>query len=291
MARQFVNTSATLAQQTALGVAAGPAVAPSVAAPPTVFTTPQSLFYQKVIVPAGKKYPFVVKGDYFYVEGLAYATIYSTPYTPKIKADTNGAIFPLTEAYREIKFPEIFNNIEVDNTDSIYDLILTVWIGFGKIRRDAKKDFTSSDFLTAPAGAYAANQVVGDLLIFPGATNPNTQSATLRKVTCTKANAVVLNADFTLWLWGSSTAWNDKTPFVFDTQWQYVAQIRLPAFVTGGAGSVSSVCDVADLNVALRGNARDPNGFIPGTLYGTLVANAAYVATGENIGLDLYLEN
>jgi hypothetical protein len=51
----------------------------------------------------------------------------------------------------------------------------------------------------------------------------------------------------------------------------FIGIIRFPAFVTGGAGSTGKICAVSGLGVQVFGQ-----GILNGTIYGCLVANAAY---------------
>lgn len=298
MAQKFITTSAQLATNTATGGVLGVSAASIAPAPSSVIvspTAPKSLLYQRVIVPAGQIYPFVVTGNYVYVEGLAFNSTAAdaVPWTPILRTNTNVAGVPLTQSYRSILFPEIFSNVQIDNTGATADLVLTVWIGFGEVRRDAVQNFWSYGAVTATVGAYAANQIVGGQFIFAGAVSPLSQWSMLTKVRFYKTTATVANSDMTLFLFSGSGTFADKTAFAYTpTTPVYLAAINLPAWKTGGAGSTAAYGEVSDLQVSLRGLPLDPNGNRDGTLYGILVANAAYVGTaGEQIGVTLFLQN
>ena len=104
-----------------------------------------------------------------------------------------------------------------------------------------------------------------------------------------KSSATIANANFRLWIIANNTL---STAPVENTPWPltvgdatYASFIDIPSFITGGAGSASSICTVDGLNVIVR------NGGFPAqtasiTVFFTCLA--AYVAAvGETISYDI----
>lgn len=259
---------------------------------------PQSFFYQTITIPTGARYPVQVKGNYVYVEGITYDTTQLANVTSGLTLRTDSGQTPvaIVEPYREIFFPQEFGFVELYNSTG-YTVFLTLFAGFGAARRDFGPRLINSNqsFSQTIGGAFAANDnLTGSAVVFVAATNPNTQRSRIKKASLVKSTTTVTGADFTLWLFTKTFTQAENAPFQFLptglSSWDYVAQIRFPQFVVGGAGT-SALCDVGDLDLAVYSAARDPNGYANGTLYGALVTNAAYTpAAAESYFLNLTLE-
>lgn len=258
---------------------------------------PQSLAFQQIVIPAGAIYPLVIKGNYIYVEGIGSTTDVPANGTVTIKADTQQYPVPIFEGNRAIRFTQPFNNVELNNTANTVPVIVYFWIGFGDVRRDTSNDkYRTYSSFGAGAVAYAANKVVGaQPVAFTFAVSAFTQSANIKKATCVKTTANVTNADFTLYLFGTQPSPQaDNSNFTFlpggVSSVDYLGMIRFPSFVAGAAGS-NSVCDVAGFEIAMSSPGLDLGSNPNGTIYGILVANAAYTSTGESLNIKLFGES
>ena len=258
---------------------------------------PQSLAFQQIVIPAGAIYPLVIKGNYIYIEGIGSTTDTPANGTVTVKADTQQYPLPIFEGNRAIRFTQPFNNIELNNSANTVAVIVYFWIGFGDVRRDSSGDpFRTFSTLTSAAGAvYAANKIVGaNPVTFTFATSTFNLSSALTKATLVKSTAVTLNANFSLFLFGAKpTAVADNANFTFlpagvANAVDYMGVIQFPSFLAGAAGS-NSVCDVAGFNISLSAPGLDLSSNPNGTIYGLLVANAAYTAAaGEVFSIKLF---
>lgn len=304
MARQnFGNSIAEVMQRqsvagASLGVAPG-----SQALRPSAFETgepPRTLLFQKIIVPAGATIPAVIRGNYVYVESVVYDTfvIGNTGYsftTPTIKPDTGQATVQLLEPQREILFPVAFNNLQISNPNPSIPVVISLWIGFGQIRRD-----TSRRMKEAGAGVilsnhvYAANRVIGtNPIVIQEFGSSSNQRARIKRATCvilmTAGAVTTTGADFSLWLHNrANPAAVDDSVFQIGQNFTggvlYTAptQIRFPSFVTGGAGSDAAICDIADIDIEVSTSYAETFGGISYSfpLFGIFATNAAYTPTG-----------
>lgn len=261
---------------------------------------PQSLAFQQITIPAGAIYPLVIKGNYIYVEGIGSTTDTPANGTVTIKPDTQQYPVPIFEGNRAIRFTQPFNSVELNNTQNTVPVIVYFWIGFGDVRRDTSSDkYRTFSTVTSDLGAvYAANKVVGtNPITFTFAVSAFSQSANIMKATLVKSTANVTNANFSLFLFGNKpTAIADNANFTFlpagiTNAVDYLGVIQFPSFLAGAAGS-NSVCDVAGFEIAMTSPGLDLSANPNGTIYGILVANAAYTAAaGEVFSIKLFGES
>lgn len=291
----------TLQQLTANNAAAR--AIPSIQSPPPTSGAavgPQSLYSQTITIPSGQKYPVMARGDFVYIEGFTQAgTQLADRPSIVLTTDTENTPIDVLEPDRFIRYPDAFNFIEFSNSGA-YTVYITFWTGFGDIRRDYGRrifNFSQTTLASGPTLLAAGQAVVNNPVVFVAATSPNTQRARITKATIHKNSANITNADFTLFLFAKSfNTITTGAAFPFPPPpgmqaYDYLAQIRFPTFVTGGAGSTHSLCDLANLSIDIYSDARDPNGYRNGTIYGGLIANAAYTtAANENFTIILSAE-
>lgn len=259
---------------------------------------PRTLLYQKIIVAANSTLPVVASGNYVYVEAVVYDTFASYNFgyaatAPTIKPDTSQATVSVTEASREIGFAVPFTKLQITNPNLFGAVVLTLWIGYGSVRRDtlrSVKDFAVGGLFTNIA--YAANKTVGaGPLVYPEVCSPINQRARIKKATMAiDGSAVTTNADFTLWLTPEvPLASTNNSTFQlsqnFPNGFGYTlpTQIRFPSFVTGGAGSNGAICELSGLDIEVFSKYSSNYGFdYLFTLFGILVCNGAWTpgATG-----------
>ena len=287
----------TLSNLTASNAAAR--ALPVIQSPPPVTGSaigPQSLYSQTITLTAGQKYPVMIRGDFIYIEGIVVdsSNLADRPYIT-LTTDTENTPLNVFETERAYRYPDPFNYVEFFNQGT-YTVYITFFAGFGEARRDYGRrlyNTAGGNGNTTSFVPFAAGQLIcNGPIIFPAATSPNTQRAKLTKITCCKSLPITANADFTLFLFTKAFN-NTATAAAFQffplagvsrlTPADYVTQIRFPTFITAAAGSPDAVCDVSGLSIDIYSNARDPNGFGAGTIYGALVANAAYSPTSAEI--------
>lgn len=295
--------SEQLAAQSATSIALGvaPNSRPQLASQIEANEPPRTLLLQTVIVPAGATYPLVVRGNYVYVENVVYDTYASYNYgvsstTPTIRPDTGQATAFLLEAHRELSFPVPFNTLQITNPNLTIPVVLTLWVGFGSIRRDDSrrmKDYATGVVLSNIV--YAANRVVGtNPLIFQEVCSSSNQRARIKKAVCSidmaGAAVVTTGADFTLWLTPqappaavNNSVFQLSQNFTGGVGYTMPTQIRFPSFVTGGAGSDAAICEVADIDVEVFSAYQETSGLTyKFPLFGIVVCNGAY--TPGNVG-------
>lgn len=270
--------------------------APGAAAPAAVLQSteaPRTLLYQKIVVPANSTLPVVASGNYIYVESVVYDTFASYNYgyartAPTVKPDTSQATVAITEASREIGFAVPFTTLQITNPNTFGAVVLTLWIGYGSVRRDtlrAVKDFAVGGVFANLA--YAANKTVGaGPLLYQEVCSPINQRARIKKATMAiDGSAVTTGADFTLWLTPEvPEASADNSTFQlsqnFPNGFGYTmpTQLRFPAFVTGGAGSNGAICELSGLDVEVFSKYSSTYGATNYlfTLFGILVCNGAW---------------
>jgi hypothetical protein len=279
------STAAALAANTQAGIAAG--VAPgSVPISSSVASAPQTLLYQRITVGAGQRYPVVVSGNLVYCEGIVMsgsALVANGAFSNvSIKPDTANALVYLLEPKRRICFPEQFASLEIYNANTV-DIIVYLWAGSGEVQADfAPRIVTAGAEYTNLGGAvaYAANDVVTPMMNFVNGASPFNQRGVITDAYLFM-ESVNAGADMSLWLFADSAIGvvgaGPRTPFLFPAASMavndpdFIGIIRVPAFVTGGAGSTGKICAVSGLGVQVFGQ-----GILNGTIYGCLVANAAY---------------
>ena len=297
--------AASAAQQ-----AAASSALPSIQSPPAATGAalgPQTLFFQRIFVPANSTYPIQSRGNYLYIEGIVYKTanLQSIGWSQDctIRTDTGNSPVPLIEAWREVTFPEPYNFLEIKNPYAC-EIVVSLWFGFGQVRRDRGRRIISAlaqPDAIFPATVYAANKLVSaGPLRFNFTGSPQTQRARIRKAIMASENyAGTTNADFTLFLAKNyaSPAYANADNFALGTftggSNNYVGQIRFPSFVTGAAGDTMKICELAELDVEISTQYTN-SAFTPTPnfqLVGALVANAAYSAPAfEQLSIQLEIE-
>lgn len=261
---------------------------------------PQTLFFQKITVGPGQTYPVVISGNYCYVEGVMWNTTELSQSAINdsiltVKPDTTGAVSRLIASKREIQFPENFSNLQFTNSSAFATAVIWAWVGSGRVRSDAptrRVNSSFSAFNTSGAVAYAVGDVVGNSpQPIQGICSPYNQRARIKSLTVQKTSATTANANFTLWLFSAKGTGScvDNAAFAIGATpaginpYEYLGQIQIPAFVTGGAGSTVAICSLAGLDVEIFTTPTDANGYAAGTIYGVLTANAAYVPTNGEL--------
>lgn len=274
--------------------AANVAVIRSPSVPTDAQIGPQSLFYQTITVPQQKKYPVQVKGDFVYVEGIAYTGANGMWQYPEVnglsfKTDTLLTPIQLWEAYREYRFPAPFNYVEfVNNTNA--PVTITFWSGFGGIRRDRNLSphFTWTGALNVGAVAVAKNHCLVDgpfKFLVPVSRYVQNGVLTYVKVQVTAKTP----PDAMLWLFSSYTnapviaagAAFNFDPGLVPADVQLLACIPLTNDFSGDpAGSTASVFFSTGLSIPIFSTETDSTN--PVTEYvisGYLVSSSNYVPT------------
>lgn len=261
---------------------------------------PQSLAYQQIIVAGGQKYPFVVKGDYVYVEGLAWDR--NAPETQSalfggtvtIRPDTTQNPIPVTEPFREIRFSQPFNYVEIQNTDNNATVYLTIWAGFGAVRRDRCDQFQIAEgqFSTGagPAVVVSKNHTLGATGIFYAALPSYSSQGKIIAAKLTRVFDVGVPLDSTLWLFSDyPAAYGLNVPFLFappgaTSYNSFIGKIDFKNMTTGDVGSLYSVDFETPLSIPVY--AKPTSTYysrMTFPFYGVLVTNANYNYGGLTI--------
>lgn len=258
---------------------------------------PQGLSFQTIAIGPGQKYPVQVKGNYLYVEGITWQTDDPSRNTGifgnvTVRPDTVQSTIPLYEAYREIRWPQPFNFLEFFNEDLSVTVYVTLWIGFGAIRRDRglTRTYTEGQFsyFGAPT-VVSKNHVLGSMPIrFVQATSRSVQTAKIVAATLTKTlGAGTPLPNTSLWLFAKSLpgqAFN--SPFLYNI-WSYgnttnaLGKIDFTTSVTGDVGSLNTSSFVNGLEIPIYSDSFEILAGKPVFLiYGIVVSNDNYNHSG-----------
>lgn len=294
---------------------------PGVSVPNTQQFSSKQFGFQTITVQPNTPFPLSIEGDYIFIEQTDFPIASAVGSPPlgglgilSIK-DSNNNVLQLTQAGMGYVFPNAFQWLSFNYT-GVAALKVQIYIGYGRVQDDAgtrvavglgRQAVIFTINRPANANPYAAGQIVGDIIpanIFLRQMSRTPQlGGVITKALITKNNAVVANADFSLWLFLSGASGliptADQAAFVFSNTLglQQQGLIRFPTFVTGGAGSTGSVCELSgiavpfqtDNNVIASTNLTDFSD--GGNLCAALVANAAYVpAAGEAISIMLFTD-
>lgn len=274
--------------------------------------SPKQLAYVVVTVPAGSKFPVNISGDYVNLDTIR--TSGGGPFSGTLNLiPDSGVSLPFNVGGIGQVIPEPFKFVTLQNL-SIDSVTLQFWIGFGRVNNQAFLGTPSSPVITAaslirsrasmnrPAGAlvYAANQVItGGAYSFVSLniTRAGSKSAILVGATLWKNSTVTAAANFRLYLFDGNNA--GLVPSVADgAPWTltnvaepyFLGVIDFPAFITGGAGSDSALCDIANLELPLDFSSDLPYPLTQ-SITGVLVALDAYAAAAlEQFALTLRVE-
>lgn len=293
------------------------AAVPVIVSPPPPTTKdigPQSLNYQRLTIPAsgpGKvtKYPVQVKGDFIYIEGITYATddaalTASLIGNVTLITDTLQTPVLISEAYREIRFPVPYNYIEITN-GSYYNVTLTVWTGFGMVRRDRNANKTRLSQVATPnnfGGVVAKNHHLTGKMTFWAATSVLVQSAMIRSAQLTSVfNNGNHTWDMSLWLFAKpppDVFSND--PFLYYTlnygrAANVLGKIDFANPSTGDTNSDSATSFQQNLSIPIFSDQAEqyPSNLNERfTIYGYVITNANYTSAPfpEQWEVDLFVE-
>lgn len=286
------NLAASVAAQSAASAAIPAVVSPPV--PTARDIGPQTLLFQKIIVPGQQRYPVQIKGNYIYIEGItqSFASSAATGLGDKLtlKTDTSNTSVVLTEVYREIRFPQDFSFFEINNGTAL-TVTITFYAGFGQVRRDYEPRYlTVSGGMTNlplfPPAVLAAGKVIGNFA-FPYACNIYTQRGRIQKATVFKNNPTA--ADVSLYLFNKNPNYNAGDQFEIlpagmpvPYAISFLAVIRFPSFLSTATSSTSvqALSDVADIDIPFLQLPDTTNTTYPYAIYGVLVANTPYTVAG-----------
>lgn len=281
------NLATTVAAQNAASAAIPAIVSPPVPAARDI--GPQTLLFQKIVVPAQQRYPVQIKGNYIYIEGLTqnFTSSFVTNLSDKltIKPDTANTPIIISETYRELRFPQDFSFFEINNGTNL-PVTITFYAGFGQIRRDYEPRYitTVSNMTSNPVfvpQVLAAGKVVGNFS-FSNAYNIYTQRGRIQKATVFKNNTNA--ADVSLYLFNKNPGYQIGDQFEilpagmpYPVPISFLAVLRFPSFLTTSTSSTTykALSDLSDIDVPFLA-LPDDTATYPWAIYGVLVANTPY---------------
>lgn len=245
--------AAALKQQQADSSRVGVITSPSV--PTQAEIGPQSLSFQTITIGPAQKYPVVIKGNYVYIEGIVPLENFPNALIT-VRPDTTQQAIPVSEQYREIRFPTPFNYVEISNPTGV-SVTVTIWAGFGGVRRDYGTDFFTTGGaleISRFSGVYSAGHVLSNNTSpLSGIANRFTQKARIRKVVAINRQHVDLTAQFRLWLFSRDPGtFNYNDAFVFDAYASadaFQGYIDLTNWVTGDSTSPDMTCVLTGLDL------------------------------------------
>lgn len=288
-------------------------------APPPRERNPLKQFNQSVVVCAfGVPTRLAIQGDYVYIQsatrnpmspdgtGIGNGTGSVVPSVVAMR-DNNNNLVTIDAVGKGYIFPSPFEYIEFISSN---DITFIVMIGYGRVNNDSGIRTSvglSEEIFTAivrPANVtpYAANQNVNDVsgvvIEFPNCARFPFGNGIITRAKIFKVSPNLVNADFTLFLMptaGSAGGADQSTYNLSVNQRGLQGIIRFPTFITAGAGSTSSVCEIDGIAVPFRSqsasNPTPPNLAGGGSLFGNLVANGAYVPiASEQIFISLFVD-
>ena len=280
----FDALSNSIAQQSAASASLGAILSP----PPL----PASIGYkslQKIQLSlAGNTQQTVqISGNFIYVLAIT-GNSTSTPVT--LQPIGNAAV-PIYNNTTVLRWDSDFTQLIVNNP-AASTLTLTLIVGYGDYKDYSALTFTAPQNFNVvgalgsrPANVipYAANQYVADLvggyISLTNISRPNGTGINFDRLCLSKNSTTTANADFTVLFFSgdqSTGSVTDQTPYVAGSIIPR-AVVRFPSFVTGGAGSTYSYCDLNDVNIYCQ------TGALYQTLFAYIVANAAYVPTASEV--------
>jgi hypothetical protein len=274
---------------------------------PIIDPTPQqglqALSYVTINLPDNNPLTFSYTGDYFFIDTIS-NVLGPVPSVVGLsaQADTINTNVILRYAKQGTKWPRAFNSLRIQNGTG-QALVIKAWVGFGEIVTQFQADGPSAVGAVLRRGSQSFAIAIDDT---PYAVNDIVNSAAANKIDFTgifstpnhiasgnivgaqiiKTGAGTTNASFRLFLFQTTTilppTYNDHAPFAMAFASDLVGVIDFPSFVSGGAGSDSALCNVADISIPFLGGATD-------SVYGVLVALAAYNPDiGQQFKISLY---
>lgn len=271
-----------------------------------------------IVLQPNTPFPISVEGDYIFLQNSDRPLAQSvgevdSPFPLLTAKDSNSNVVLIDRPGKGYILPQPFNSIAITYTPgtlppaaATQTLTVQVYVGYGRVQDDsglriaAGLGVASQNLVvTRPNNVtpYAAGQFVADgaNFIIQRVTRQPGSSAIITRAKLHKSAINAVNANFSAWLFFALANTNftntDQLPFIFNATAAglVVGRIDFPQFVTGGAGSTHSVCDVAGISIPVSTDATQStipgaNAFAsPGSLYVALVANAAYVPTANEI--------
>lgn len=305
----FGRTSAQNSRaQFALSQAGGAESAPLVGqVGPIIAPTPaqglQALSYVTISLPDNAPLTFSLTGDYFFIDTITNVIGPVSSVTGlSAQADSINTVVQLRYPKQGTRWPRAFNSLKFTNLSG-QALTIKAWVGFGEIVTQWEPEgafgvgqqlrLGSINFSCASVAApYAVNDIVNSAaankLPITGVFNvpSNIASGVITGAQIMKSGASIVNTSFRLFLFQTTSVlpptYDDHTPFVMVFGARIVAVIDFPAFVTGGAGSTSAICNISDVNIPYVGG----DDLV---VYGVLVALAPFApAAAQQFTISLY---
>lgn len=248
-----------------------------------------------IILPAGQSLVQTIEGDYAYIVSSTLAD--GTPVDAVLSPDSQTNAYTYISAKAAVVFPRPFRNVQFTNTHGQAQTVVC-YVGFGRFWDNALSNISNYGQLSSvatqqiarAANPYAAGQVVGSVLTFPGFSNALGGLGFITAATVAKSGTTTANANFRLYLYNTATAMAaDGAAFapsfanlftVTGNRTAFCGVIDFPTFVRDGSAGFS-LCAVSGVKVPFFTAAADNK------LYGVLVAQAAYSAAAETLSVNL----
>lgn len=264
-----------------------PAVSvPAIPSAPNVSDATGTRQFQRIVlpVPSGASQNLPYPGTTVFVELLRtpYQGGASAEYVAEAQPD-NGPKFPLYEGAK-IRFDTPFNNLQIRNLNG-GAAYFVLWIGFGDFAHPALSTPRTFEFSANGAGIVNAAHAAGNIVTVGTIDPPPAPYTSARLVRFRMEKTTTTAAALRAFIFSGtiSAALGANIPFtLLDADGQRLQGIvDLPAFITGGAGSTLSVCEVSGIAIPLSNYYADNNfsSFDPlagGQFTVVVVATSAY---------------
>lgn len=256
---------------------------------------PQGLSFQTIAIGPNQKYPVQVKGNYLYVEGITWQTDDPSRATGiwgnvTVRPDTIQTTIPLTETYREIRWPTPFNFLELFNQDQSLTVYVTIYLGFGAVGRDRglTRIWTNSQFSYFGAPVVVSKNHTLATLQFLQATSRYVQTAKIVSATVTKTFSTSTGVpNCSLWLFSTrppTLTYNapyNYSPALSFAVANVMGKIDFTTSVTGDVVSNNSSSFATGLQIPIYSDAFQISNNLPTfCVYGYLVTNDNYSSAG-----------
>jgi hypothetical protein len=267
-------------------------------APVSLSTGVRELKRFPLVLASGASFALSISGNYVFVEFIRTPNqgTAQPEYLVNMKPDSSSVTIPLSVEGQEFRFETDYNQLQFQNLNG-GDCALVVWVGYGSVSFPFK--YESRNYEAAATGAAIAaavhpiNNIVTTTAISPPVF-PFT-SLVLSRFRLVKSSTTTAGANFLAYIFnaaptaplGSNIAWQLR----YADRQSLAGIIALPNFITGGAGSDMTVCDVSGLSIPISAplNSANPSAYDPlaaNQLTVVIVASAAYTSPGENCVLE-----
>lgn len=285
--------------------AATSAAAPSImtTAPASVSTGVRELKRFPLSLASGGSQVLSITGNYIFVEFVRTPNLGTAQpeYLVTIKPDTSSVAIPVSVEGQEFKFPSDYTQLQITNPNG-GDCALIIWVGYGEVSFPFKYQSRNYEAAGNGAGIAAALHAVNNIVTVATISPPvfPFTSLVLSRFRLVKNSTTTAGASFLAYIFNGTPSAPLGSNIAFQLKYadrQLLAGIiALPSFITGGAGSDMTVCDVSGIAIPISAplDSSNPSAYDPlaaNQLTVVIVAATAYTSPGETCVLETTFAN